>query len=308
MSYKKNQGNTNRVIRNSAHTIQPKICNCIKGLDLINNPICICGLSSCIMQFDYEFQDEMPDTNTIFWDINLQKFRTRSTGKNQDGSSLSRSFNNYSNFNSERKSQNYSANRTINTGGRRQILMPNLNNTFNGKKELRKDFASYSNIKEADKRIVKNMVNNPNIRQQPRRFEENANINVNRNSYKNSNRSSSNAVHNMGNLNSSFPNNRQNAPNQTLKEGQSRNLNTEESKESNVSVVKKHGEKTIFLIPGQTIEPKNMIETFENPVEEVLQNPDGTRTSLIKQTKIVTITENVPVEDNKMKGGDNNRW
>jgi hypothetical protein len=71
----------------------------------------------------------------------------------------------------------------------------------------------------------------------------------------------------MGNLNASFPNNRQNIPNQTLKERQNRNLNKEENKESNVSVVKKHGEKTIILIPGQTIEPKNMIETFENPVE-----------------------------------------
>ena len=305
MSYKKNQGNFNSVFRNSANTIQPKICNCIKGLDLINNPICICGLCSSIMKYDYEFQDDMPDTNTIFWDINLQKFRTRSTGKNQDGTSLSRSFNNYSNFNTERKSQNYSANRSINTGGRRQIMLPNLNNTNNGKRELRKDFASNSKINEKDKRLGKNLVNYPNIRQQPRRFEENADINVNPSSYKNSNRSSSNAIHNKGNLNASFPNNRQNIPNQTLKERQNWNLNKEENKESNVSVVKKHGEKTIILIPGQTIEPKNMIETFENPVEEVLQNPDGTRTSLIKQTKIVTITENVPVEDNKMKGGDN---
>ena len=104
------------------------------------------------MKYDYEFQDDMPDTNTIFWDINLQKFRTRSTGKNQDGTSLSRSFNNYSNFNTERKSQNYSANRSINTGGRRQIMLPNLNNTNNGKRELRKDFASNSKINEKDKR------------------------------------------------------------------------------------------------------------------------------------------------------------
>ena len=132
MSYKKNPGNSNRVIRNSANTIQPKIRNCIKGLDLINNPICICGLSSSIMQFDYEFQDEMPDTNTIFWDINLQKFRTRSTGKNQGGSLISRSFNNYSNFNSDKKNQNYSVNRSINAGGRRQIMLPNLNNTYSG--------------------------------------------------------------------------------------------------------------------------------------------------------------------------------
>ena len=77
--------------------------------------------------------------------------------------------------------------------------------------------------------------------------------------------------------------------------------NNEQLRESNVSVVKKQEEKTIVLVPGQTIEPKNITETFENPVEEIIQNPDGTTTSLIKQTKIITTTQNIPIEENKIK-------
>ena len=79
------------------------------------------------------------------------------------------------------------------------------------------------------------------------------------------------------------------------------NQNQEEQKESNISIVKKHEEKTIVLIPGQTIEPRNKVEQFGNPIEEIIENPDGTRTSLIKQTKITTTTENVPIEEHKVK-------
>ena len=76
---------------------------------------------------------------------------------------------------------------------------------------------------------------------------------------------------------------------------------SEQLRESNVSVVKRQDEKTLLLVPGQTIEPKSIIETFENPVEEIIQNPDGTTTSLIKQTKIITTTENIPIEESKIK-------
>ena len=79
------------------------------------------------------------------------------------------------------------------------------------------------------------------------------------------------------------------------------NNEDEQLRESNVSVVKRQEEKTLLLEPGQTIEPKSIIETFENPVEEIIQNPNGTTTSLIKQTKIIITTENVPIEENKIK-------
>ena len=77
--------------------------------------------------------------------------------------------------------------------------------------------------------------------------------------------------------------------------------NNNEEGENNISVVKKFREKTIALLPGQTIEPKSKNEAFENPVEIIIENPDGTKTSLIKQTKITTVTENIPIEVNKVQ-------
>jgi len=41
--------------------------------------------------FEYVLQDNMPDNNTIFWDSNLKKFRTRSCARSQNESSLSQS-------------------------------------------------------------------------------------------------------------------------------------------------------------------------------------------------------------------------
>ena len=79
------------------------------------------------------------------------------------------------------------------------------------------------------------------------------------------------------------------------------NMNNNKMKELNVSVVKRHEEKTLLLVPGQTIEPKNIIENFTNPVEEIIINHDGTTTSLIKQTKIITTTQNVPIDENIVK-------
>ena len=79
------------------------------------------------------------------------------------------------------------------------------------------------------------------------------------------------------------------------------NNNKEDFRQSNVSVLKRNEEKTIIIIPGQTLEPKSVSETLINPVEEIIQNPNGTTTSFIKQTKITTTTENVPIEDNKIK-------
>ena len=75
----------------------------------------------------------------------------------------------------------------------------------------------------------------------------------------------------------------------------------DERRGSNVSILLKNEEKTLVLIPGQSIEPKTVCETLTHPVEEVIQNPNGSTTSFIKQTKITTTTENVPINDNKGK-------
>ena len=58
-------------------------------------------------------------------------------------------------------------------------------------------------------------------------------------------------------------------------------------------------EKTIALVPGQTIEKKTVVEKFEEPTEEVIENPDGTLDLIFKQTKVTTLTENIPVESEK---------
>ena len=79
------------------------------------------------------------------------------------------------------------------------------------------------------------------------------------------------------------------------------NIDEEEDKNQNVEIVNKNEEKTIIVLPGQTIEPKTITETFENPIVETIENEDGTTSSIIKQTKITTISENVPIGNNKVK-------
>ena len=47
----------------------------------------------------------------------------------------------------------------------------------------------------------------------------------------------------------------------------------------------KKEEKAIIILSGQTLEPRSITETFENPIIEVIQNEDGTSQSIIKQKK-----------------------
>ena len=75
----------------------------------------------------------------------------------------------------------------------------------------------------------------------------------------------------------------------------------EKNKNQNVETSEKKEERTLILVPGQTIEKRSVVENFENPIEELIENPDGTFSSIIKQTKVTTITENIPIEENKIK-------
>ena len=65
---------------------------------------------------------------------------------------------------------------------------------------------------------------------------------------------------------------------------------------SNVELSQKTEEKITILIPGQTVEKKNVSEVIEDPIEEVIQYPDGTTSVIIKQTKITKVVENFPIE------------
>ena len=82
-----------------------------------------------------------------------------------------------------------------------------------------------------------------------------------------------------------------------------KNLENNIPKETNQNLEKsqRKEEKTIVLIPGQTIEKKTMYVDYENPTEEAIENPDGTFSLILKQKKITTITENIPIEDDKIK-------
>ena len=79
------------------------------------------------------------------------------------------------------------------------------------------------------------------------------------------------------------------------------NPDKEQNKNQKVETSEKKEERTIILVPGQTIEKRSVVENFENPIEELIENPDGTYSSIIKQTKVTTITENIPIEGNKIK-------
>lgn len=87
-------------------------------------------------------------------------------------------------------------------------------------------------------------------------------------------------------------------------DNKNRNINQNINKDNqnqNVKIVNKTEEKTIVVLPGQTIEPKTINETFQKPIVETIENEDGTTSSIIKQTKITTISENVPIGNEKIK-------
>ena len=69
------------------------------------------------------------------------------------------------------------------------------------------------------------------------------------------------------------------------------------TKDENGEIIKKKEEKTIIILSGQTVEPKSITETFEKPTIEVIQNEDGTSQSIIKQKKIITEVENIPLQN-----------
>ena len=80
--------------------------------------------------------------------------------------------------------------------------------------------------------------------------------------------------------------------------------NEEIVKDENGEIVQRKEENTIAIIAGQKIEPKSVIETFEKPTIEIIQNEDGTSQSVIKQTKIITSIENIPIQSGVKNGKD----
>ena len=77
------------------------------------------------------------------------------------------------------------------------------------------------------------------------------------------------------------------------------NFKEKQNKNQKIETSERKEERTLILVPGQTIEKKSVVENFENPTEEIIENPDGTFSSIIKQTKVTTVTENIPIEGKK---------
>ena len=82
-----------------------------------------------------------------------------------------------------------------------------------------------------------------------------------------------------------------------------KNMNFSEQANQNpiIETSQRIEERTLILVPGQTIKKKSVIENFDNPTEELIENPDGTISSILKQTKVTTITETTPIEVNRVQ-------
>ena len=251
--------------------------------------------------FEYEFQDDLPDTNTIFWDSNLRKFRTRSCARSQNEFSLSKSIDILYKNNNYRDYNKYNRNSYTSNRNKGEIPKKFSENKFDRSKTDKNNY--YHNIYNNNyNKKVKGLSNSSAVYPQ--------------------NRKTNNYNQQLDNRNKQISLS-QNQQNQTLKSVQNSQFqnniaspfsstgiitgqinvqnNNNESTENNISVVKKFKERTIALLPGQTIEPQTKDEAFDNPIEIIIENPDGTKTSLIKQTKITTIKKNFPIEENKVQ-------
>lgn len=85
------------------------------------------------------------------------------------------------------------------------------------------------------------------------------------------------------------------------KKGNKEDDNQFDKKDQKVDIVKRYEEKIVPLLPGQTIGPQGVTETFEKPVIETVKNKDGSVSTYLKQTKLTTRTENVPYGNDKTR-------
>ena len=269
------------------------------------NSICLCQCSptSYLSSSFFTFQDKPPESNVIFYDSNLRKFRIGSNAKRYSDFHFStisdRKYNNYK----YQKSFDNSRNRNATSGqlskNHREYNNINLNDS-NKRDELIRQLKKEKDELLASGKTKENL---------SKRIEDNNNLNlikVNENSnlksYKN------NLKQNEQNLN--------NAPideekEQLIKDNQDNNEQEDENISNEnapkIEVSKKHEEKTIILVPGQTYERKSITEKFENPIEEYFQNEDGTISSVLKQTKIKTITESAPINPDQSRPSEDGK-
>ena len=155
-----------------------------------------------------------------------------------------------------------------------------------------------ANLREDNKsKDNKNLKNDEYLNSKDTNNKENKQIKENRFSRKYQNQINQNSLNNLKNY-------KKDEKLQQFSDNKNNNINpniNQENQNQNVKIFNKTEEKTIVVLPGQTIEPKTINETFEKPIIETIKNEDGTTSSVIKQTKITTISENVPIGNEKIK-------
>ena len=182
--------------------------------------------------------------------------------------------------NSNKKNQQYNRNNNSNISSNQKSITKKINNDNNNNNQTQNKVTGKNQNYLLSNKSVENNQKTPTKNKQ-----ENL---TNKNLYSNIQSSNPKEQKQQNNYNISPSNKPINIP-------------EEQNKNPKIQTSERKEERTIVLVPGQTIEKKNMVENFENPTEELVENPDGTLSSIIKQTKVTTITENIPIQSNKIK-------
>ena len=70
--------------------------------------------------------------------------------------------------------------------------------------------------------------------------------------------------------------------NNNLRSNKNMNFSEQANQNPIIETSQRIEERTLILVPGQTIEKKSVVENFDNPTEELIENPDGSISSIIK--------------------------
>jgi len=321
--YNKSTNYTYNVPNKSAYVDERQIQ---RGAQRNNDKKCICGRSCECQNSDVINYQRLNKRNTYSTqtkptsNINRPRIDNKYNPSPRGNTSVNKEiqnnrFDSFSNRTIPVKNRSYRSNTNIN---KRNYMNNNDNQNY---RRLRGDQSNQQENKlliinrmqkDKDKNNLschcpKTLANQESINSNIRRFNNNTNISSNMNQAQSLNKISNYPINT-----SSISNNRsikkdyhQNKEIQDLREVSLQQLKNMQSpykaeeitKDENGEIIKKKEEKTIIILSGQTVEPKSITETFEKPTIEVIQNEDGTSQSIIKQKKIITEIENIPLQN-----------
>ena len=287
-------------------------------------------------RFRYIMQDKADSSNIVFFDSISRKYRNRSSENIQKPKHFIDTYNKVSltkvNKNNKkyynRNENSFSRNRNEDNKYKRNNNEKNLIKTMNISNKINIIKIDENNVKNTQSRAeINNYYGNNNIYQNQKNISKNfqkGNINPIKNKYSplnqrvplqnklqtinqktpaKTNQKNSPNIKLYSNIQSSNKqeNNKNNNNNSNINTNKNMNISENRNKNPHMHTSERKEERIIILVPGQTIERNSMIENIENPKEELVENPDGTTSSIIKQTKVITMTENIPVKREKIK-------